>query len=38
MFEDTRLLAKVLFSCIGDLAEGLGDGAAMMRPLVATAI
>jgi 8-oxo-dGTP pyrophosphatase MutT (NUDIX family) len=38
MFEDTRVLAKFLFSCIGDLAEGLWDGAAMMRPLVATAI
>jgi 8-oxo-dGTP pyrophosphatase MutT (NUDIX family) len=37
MFEDTRLLAKVLFSCIGDLVEGLWDGAAMMGPLVAAA-
>jgi 8-oxo-dGTP pyrophosphatase MutT (NUDIX family) len=32
MFEDIRLLAKVLFSCIGDLAHGRWDTAGILRP------
>lgn len=35
MWEDTRLLASVLFSCIGDLAEGRLEGASALRPFAA---
>lgn len=37
MWQDTRLLARVLFSCIGDLANGRLEGAAALRPFAAAA-
>jgi 8-oxo-dGTP pyrophosphatase MutT (NUDIX family) len=37
MWEDTRLLATVLFSCIGDLAEGRLDALSALRPFMAAA-
>ena len=37
MFEDTRLLAKLLFSCIDDLTGGRWDGAAILQPIAAAA-
>jgi 8-oxo-dGTP pyrophosphatase MutT (NUDIX family) len=37
MWEDTRLLAAVLFSCIGDLAEGRLSGASALQPFAAAA-
>jgi 8-oxo-dGTP pyrophosphatase MutT (NUDIX family) len=37
LWEDTKLLAKVLFSCINDLAEGRLDGASALRPFTAAA-
>jgi 8-oxo-dGTP pyrophosphatase MutT (NUDIX family) len=37
MPEDTKLLAKVLFSCIGDLAEQRLDSASVLRPFMAAA-
>jgi 8-oxo-dGTP pyrophosphatase MutT (NUDIX family) len=37
MFEDTRLVAKVLFSCIDDLAAGRLDPAGVLRPFVTAA-
>ena len=38
MFEDTRLLAKALFSCIGDLAQGRYAESSLLQPLEAAAI
>ena len=35
MFEDTRLLAAVLFSCLDDVVAGRVDPVAAVRPLVA---
>jgi hypothetical protein len=37
MWEDTRLLARVLFSCIEDLADGRLAGASALRQLAAAA-
>jgi len=37
MPEDTKLLAKVLFSCIDDLVEQQLDSAAVLRPFMAAA-
>jgi 8-oxo-dGTP pyrophosphatase MutT (NUDIX family) len=37
MWEDTKLLAKVLFSCIGDLAAGRLAGPSALRPFAAAA-
>jgi 8-oxo-dGTP pyrophosphatase MutT (NUDIX family) len=37
MWEDTKLLAKVLFSCIDDLAAGRIDGVSALRPFTAAA-
>jgi 8-oxo-dGTP pyrophosphatase MutT (NUDIX family) len=37
MWEDTRLLAAVLFSCVGDLAAGRLEGASALRPFAAAA-
>jgi hypothetical protein len=37
MFEDTRLLAKVLFSCIGGMASRCLDPAEAIRPFAAAA-
>jgi 8-oxo-dGTP pyrophosphatase MutT (NUDIX family) len=38
MFEDTRLLATVLFSCIGDIAAGGLDPTSLLRPFAAAAV
>jgi 8-oxo-dGTP pyrophosphatase MutT (NUDIX family) len=37
VFEDTKLLAKVLFSCIDTIAAGEVDAEELMRPFVAAA-
>ena len=37
MFEDTKLLAKVLFSCIGGIVAGDVDAGSLLRPFVAAA-
>ncbi len=37
MFEDTKLLAKVLFSCIGEIVAGEADAGRLLRPFVAAA-
>jgi len=37
MFEDTKLLAKVLFSCIGEIVAGEMDAGSLLRPFVAAA-
>lgn len=37
MFEDARLLASVLFSCIGDLASGNLSGRGVLAPFAAAA-
>jgi 8-oxo-dGTP pyrophosphatase MutT (NUDIX family) len=37
MFEDTKLLAKVLFSCIDGIAAGEVDAGHLLRPFVAAA-
>jgi 8-oxo-dGTP pyrophosphatase MutT (NUDIX family) len=37
LWEDTKLLAKVLFSCIGDLADGRLSGTSALRPFTAAA-
>jgi 8-oxo-dGTP pyrophosphatase MutT (NUDIX family) len=37
VFEDTKLLAKVLFSCIDDIAAGRIDAGSLMRPFIAAA-
>jgi 8-oxo-dGTP pyrophosphatase MutT (NUDIX family) len=38
LWEDTKLLAKVLFSCIGDLADGRLNGASALQPFTAAAV
>ncbi|MEV7227237.1 NUDIX domain-containing protein [Polymorphospora sp. NPDC051019] len=38
MFEDTKLLAKVLFSCLDDVVDGRVDPVAAVRPFVATGV
>ncbi len=37
MFEDTKLLAKVLFSCVGGIVAGEVDAGSLLRPFVAAA-
>jgi len=37
MFEDTKLLAKVLFSCIEGIVVGEVDAGSLLRPFVAAA-
>jgi 8-oxo-dGTP pyrophosphatase MutT (NUDIX family) len=37
MFEDARLLASVLFTCIGDLAAGSLSGSGVLAPFAAAA-
>ncbi len=38
MFEDTKLLAKMLFSCLDDVATGRVDPVAALRPIVAAGV